>query len=141
MNGEGMMRLARRVFLLALVATASACNWWSPPLQVVPVGGGVIVDVQTLGEYMTSVSRIRISDDGGRVIWDVRARGRAPQIWTVKLRCGSNSVFVPDYPAYEVFVPKSTTFVLHPKATYIVQVWDPDSLFTARASFSLDHCI
>jgi hypothetical protein len=110
-----------------------------PPFRIVPSGGGVILDVQTLGEYKTSVSRIRISDDRGRVIWDVRARGRAPQIFTVNLRCGSNSVFVPEYPEYEVFVPKSPTFALHAKATYIAEVWSPHS-WSARRSFTLSYC-
>ena len=134
------MRFAARALLVALVASATACDWLSPRLVIVPTAGGVTLDVQTLGEYMTSISRIRISDDRGIVIWDVRAKGQVPQIWTVKLSCGSNSVFVPDHPEYQVFAPKSSTFILHAKATYFVQVWNPHSLLPARTSFSLSHC-
>jgi len=135
------VRVAVRAFLLALVACALACDWSTPPLRIVPDAGGVILDVQTLGEYPTSISRIRIGDNSGTVIWDVRARDGAPQIWTVKLRCGSNnSVMVGEYHEYEVFAPKSPTFVLHTKETYIVEVWGPHSLLAARRSYTLWNC-
>lgn len=134
------MRLPARGLLLALIASSVACDRLSPRLVIVPTAGGVTLDMQTLGEYMTLISRIRISDDRGKVIWDVRARGQVPQLWTVALSCGSNSVFVPEHREYEVVTPKSSTFVLHAKATYEVEVWNPHSLLPARTSFSLSHC-
>jgi hypothetical protein len=135
------MRLAARALSLALVVSALGCDWMPPPFRIVPSGGGVILDVQTLGEYMTSISRIRISDERGAVIWDLRAKGRAPQIWTVKLHCGSNnSLIVGEYHEYEVVVPKSPTFVLRAKATYIAEVWSPHSWLPARRSFTLSYC-
>lgn len=134
------MRFAGRALLLVVAICAWACNWLPPPFQIVPTGAGVTLDVQTLGEYMTSISRIRISDDRGTVIWDVRADGLAPQIFYVKLRCGSNSVFVPEYPEYKVLVPKGPTFVLHGKKTYVAEVWSPKGPFSSRGSFSLRNC-
>jgi hypothetical protein len=134
------LQLTSRALLLALVASALGCDWLPSPFRVDPSAGGATLDVQTLGEYPTSISRIRISNDRGKVIWDARARGRAPQIRTVKLRCGSNSVLVPEYPEYQTSVPKSPTFVLHAKETYIAEVWNRHALLPARASFSLWNC-
>lgn len=134
------MRFAGRALVLAVVCFAWACNWLPPPFRVVPTGAGVTLDVQTLGEYKTSISRIRVSDDRGAVVWEVRAEGLAPQIFSIKLRCGSNSVFIPEYPEYKVLVPQAPTFVLHGKATYVAEVWSPRGPFSARRNFSLQNC-
>jgi hypothetical protein len=134
------MRLAARALLMALVLGALACERISPPVRVIPSQGGVIMLVQTLGNYFGSTSTVRLSDDRGKVIWDVGAKGSEPQMWTVKLRCGSNSVVVPDHPEWQVFVPKSPTFVLQAKATYVVEVRNPRAIFPARTTFSLSDC-
>lgn len=113
-------------------------------MRVVNVAGGVTLDVQTLGEYQTSINRIRVSDEGGKVVWEVKARDKqAPQLHTVELRCGSNPVHIPerDLDEYDVVVPTSSnSFFLRGDTTYIAEVWDPHSLLRARRSFSLRGC-
>ena len=138
------MKAAARGLALALVLSLSACNWPKPPLRIVNVAGGVTVDVQTLGEYVTSISRVRVAEEGGKVVWELKARAmQEPQLNTIGLRCGSNPADIPerDLDEYEVVVPASSkTFFLSGNKTYVVQVWDPHSLLPSRRSFSLRGC-
>jgi hypothetical protein len=101
----------------------------------------VTLDVQTLGEYQTSISRIRVSDDGGKVIWEVKARGRAPQIHKINLRCGANTAHIPEFDEYELLFPRSSeAFVLKEKRRYSVEVWAPKAPLPSRAAFELAKC-
>jgi hypothetical protein len=131
---------------LAALAWSEATG--RPPLQVQRAGDLFVVDVQTLGEYMTSVGRIRLRT-GDEVVWEVRARGRVPQIWTFGLRVGENSR-VPvcgggprtscEGPeileGYQQVSPSTASFVLERGRCYVLEVWGNESWWS-RASTTI----
>lgn len=85
--------LRRLVFLalLGLAGWATACGG-GPPLRVKGDKDGLVVDVQTLGEYQTTVTRVRFSDAAtGTVLWEVSAKSGEPQIHEFALKPGVNS--------------------------------------------------
>jgi hypothetical protein len=131
------------VLKLAIVGLFALCGCGlvSPPLRVHPVPGGVVLDVQTLGEYQTSISRIRISDARGKTVWEVKAKGQVPQIHKVGLRCGRNVARVVDAEEYTVLVPAaSDAFTLSANNEYTAEVWGVDKLMPGRATFSIGRC-
>jgi hypothetical protein len=107
----------------------------SPPLRIVEQPGIVTVDVQTLGEYQTSVRRIRLSDDR-HVVWEIAARDRVPQLHTVKLVAGENETTLPGIDGYAVVSPKADRFTLQRGHRYVVEVWG-DSGRAARSAFTM----
>jgi hypothetical protein len=124
------------LLLFAATLVAGAC---APPLRVVHERDGVTLDVRTLGEYLTSISRLRLSDAAGTVVWEMQAQGTVPQVFTVSLVRGANpsTLVGAEYGAYTVVVPAgSPTFSLEPGRTYTIQVWGANGR-SARASFAL----
>ncbi len=119
-----------------------------PPLRVQRTGDLFIVDVQTLGEYQTSVAGVRLSR-GGEVVWEIRAAGRVPQIWTFGLRvgenrgvpvCGGGARTSCDGPElledYETVRPTTGSFVIDRGTRYLLEVWGNDSSWS-RASTTI----
>jgi hypothetical protein len=100
----------------------------------------VRLDVQTLGEYPTTVTEVRIIDtQSNSVVWEVNANSEKPQIREIVLKPGINSTVLDagHSRAYEVRVPKSSaTFTLQSGRTYAVEVQGTYGLST-RASFSM----
>jgi hypothetical protein len=109
---------------LALIV---ACG--RPPLHTESSGDGVRVSVQTLGEYKTTVSRIRLTCNGDAT-WEVVANTRAPQIHRFTLRAGMNPCFPDDVsePEYRVVLPARCQGVrIQPGARCVLEVWGTDS--------------
>jgi len=136
-NGRG----ARAGLLITVVSIAlSGC---SPPLRIKPNEKGVLIDVQTLGEYQTSISRLRLADDRtGKVLWELVAVSEAPQINKVQLSAGANPARIVGRPLdrkYRVVTPAGRdTFQLEAGAKYTIEVWGERSwLGPKRASFDL----
>ena len=66
---------------------------FATPFVIEVEGAQAKVDVSTVGEYPTSVSRIRLSEgDSGRVLWELASGHEVPQIWDFTLRLGLNPV-------------------------------------------------
>jgi hypothetical protein len=123
-----------------------------PPLHVRQRGAEVLVDVQTLGEYKTTITRIRLSEKG-RIIWEVRAVDSTPQIHTFGLRLGANALMPilcgggspssclgrDESVDFVVMSPSpGTQFSLEPGKEYEVEVWNGRTwLSKASASFTL----
>jgi hypothetical protein len=88
---------------------------------------GVTVDVQTLGEYQTSIARVRLTDvERQSVVWEVFARSRAPQLHEIVLSHGTNRVLPAEVGlgTYNVIVPEGTaTFTLESGRNYRIEVW------------------
>ena len=127
--------------VLVLLALLVACGLAMPPLRVHRVFQGVVLDVKTLGEYATSISHLRLREDNGKVVWDLKAGAPAPQIFEIHLQCGSNSVRIPEYDEYKVLVPASSDkFLLHGGKRYIAEVWGVDKLMRAQSSFTINDC-
>ena len=144
--------LALRVMGIAGALTVVSMCGARPPLHVRHLGDEVVIDVQTLGEYQTTITRIRVSEKG-RAVWEVKAADRAPQIHTFGLRLGVNTP-VPiscgggspsscgGKEAYDGFVVVSPSpwaqFYLERGKEYEVEVWGSYSWWSkASASFTL----
>ena len=127
-----------RVTLLVLFTWIAACAN-APPLSIKSEKGGVVVDVQTLGEYRTSVSRVRLTDTGtGEVLWELTARDGEPQIHEIALRPGANSAEIPSVSAgtFKVVVPSgSNSFALPSGGKFLIEVWNPSGAHSS-ASFA-----
>ena len=62
-----------------------------PPISVVSSNGAVEIDVRSLGEYNSSLSKIEIFDrTAGRVIWRAVAGDEAIEVFTLIIRAGEN---------------------------------------------------
>lgn len=98
------------------------------------------MNVETLGEYPTSISRIQLKDlEGDVVLWEVEASGGVPQIWGVHLSHGANSaILVGHHGHYQTLIPRgSSTFVLYKDREYQISVWGVDGTRSASARFVL----
>jgi hypothetical protein len=114
-----------------------AIRWNAPPLLLVQDGSKVTVDVSTLGEYPTTVSRIRLSDVGnGAVVWEVRAESGPAQLHRFSLTEGENPVQVDaDYGSYRVVAPfNSASFSLHKGTHYKIELWGGASVLTRKSA-------
>jgi hypothetical protein len=137
--------------LIAIFVGVATLACTRPPLRVHRVGDQFIVDVQTLGEYPTTVTSIRLRR-GDEVVWDVKAREKV-QIHTFRLRVGSNpSVPVAcgggpppacDHPepldGYVATRPESGSFAIERGSRYRLDVWGSSSgSWWSKASASID---
>jgi hypothetical protein len=86
-----------------------------------------LIDVQTLGEYPTTVNRIRLTEvSSGRVVFEVLPKDRTPQITTFPLAAGENSADILDaqHGTYRTVIPSAgRTFSLRPGEEYKLAMW------------------
>jgi hypothetical protein len=127
------------VIVLSLVAAGCRSK---PPLKIAVGDGGIVVDVQTLGEYPTTVTHVRLTEANGPIVWEIRAEQGTPQIHKLTFVPGMNSATLahPDSGQYEVVVPKGSSFVLDPNKTYTVELWGAsDQGNPAKSDFRFAH--
>jgi len=143
---SGAVRGTRLIAAVALLALGG-CE--RPPLHVRRAGNTFLIDVQTLGEYQTSVRRIRLTR-GHEVVWEAMARDRTPQLHILGLRigpnpgvpqlCGGGQPTACDTPEaddrFVVITPASGGFRLESGNDYELELWGSDSRWS-RASASL----
>jgi hypothetical protein len=80
--------------------------------------------VSTLGEYVTTVDRIRIQSVDKATVWELKAKVPNAQIIGFLLHAGSNPTVPTDIAdLYRAVSPEATTFVLEKGRTYILEVW------------------
>lgn len=120
--------------VLLIVWVVIRCD--APPLRVLHDNEKTRIDVSTLGEYPTTVSRVRLSDSNGRAVWELRADHGVAQIHGVTLVRGQNpSQIQSDYGVYTVVTPQgSTTFVLTTGTRYKIEVWGGTSGLTKSSA-------
>jgi len=97
-----------------------------PPIRISSNGDTVKVDVATLGEYPTTIARIRLEDQSDHILWEVDADGGSPQIHEITFKAGLNSSSAPDSTSgtYRVVIPKSAdTFELQRGRAYRLDLW------------------
>jgi hypothetical protein len=143
-NNEPLRRpLIAAAVLFAIVLSLGGSIWFwlkRPPLHVTQQQATVKINVQTLGEYSTTIRRLRLSEaTSGRVIWEIRAIGIA-QARSFTLHAGENHAGVTaDFGKFEIVAPSSPMFVLHDGVTYKVELWgdSPSSLYKRSAVFEL----
>jgi hypothetical protein len=141
------MKALRNVLILGALTTILMFAWVAvrrnaPPLRLVQAANKVVINAQTLGEYPTTVKRIRVLDMNRSVVWEVAAEGPGAQIRELVLRAGDNqSLADADHGAYRVVEPKyAEFFVLAPGMRYTIELWGNDSAFSRRsASFVLHN--
>ena len=129
----------KRKFAGALAGLVAACASCAPPLRLTTSGNTITVDVQTLGEYITSISRIRVSDlSKGRTIWEIQGEGSTPQISKFELSVGDNPALLKSVQAgrsYRILVPRGAdTFRLEGGVDYLIEVWGAHGV-SAHATF------
>lgn len=123
--------LMRMFLTVVMLVTAALCGCSrKPPIRVNNTNGGVVVDVQSLGEYPTNVKKVRLTRaNTGEVVWELNAnedQGRVPQLARFPLYVGPNQAQINDvlYGTYEVVAPKNRdAFSLQRGVQYELTVW------------------
>jgi hypothetical protein len=135
------MRVLRN-FLIATAAVALVLFGWiaarrnAPPLRLVQAANEVTVDVQTLGEYPTTVNRIRLLDANRSVVWEVVAQNRDAQLRMLVLKSGKNpSLVEADHGAFRVVAPTGVdSFVLSHGTKYRLELWGGSGVFSRTSA-------
>ena len=86
--------------------------------------------MQTLGEYQTTVTRIRLVDKAAdSVVWELKARSGTPQLNKIELKVGLNPSVLAGVSsgAYTVVTPIGPSFSLAPGREYRVDLWAKDN--------------
>jgi len=120
----------KRILILLcsfLVLSAAVGCFKRPPVKLENSGSSVIVHVETLGEYPTTVRRVQISNaTSGKVILELQAENGTPQIYNFRLSAGENSTRIadPEHGSYRVVEPSGKkTFTLEAGVRYRLSIW------------------
>lgn len=106
-----------------MVLFLSGCG--RPPLRISQQRDVIVLDMQSLGEYPTDVTRVRLTDAATqRVVWEV-VGSNDPQLGRIELRAGANPVTIEDvrHGTYRATVPAGPVFTLARGRSYVVEVW------------------
>ena len=133
---------AAGVFALSCLALSGYVLYllvFGVPLRVAVQHGTVCVDTQTLGEYGTGLSRIRVSDAATHaIVWEATSveRDGLTSVWTFLLVPGKNAVPARIAPGFHTVVPEHEAgFVLQPGRSYRVDVWGTSVLHHNSRTF------
>ena len=121
-----MKRILILICALLMLAALVGC-FKRPAVKLEHSGLSVIVHVETLGEYPTTVRRIQIADAAsGKVIFELQTENGTPQIYNFRLSAGENSTHTadPEHGSYRVVEPNGkNTFTLQPGVHYRLSIW------------------
>lgn len=115
--GVGVVLVGLAVFVLRAVNL--------PPLRVKVNGRQAVIDVQTLGEYPTTIRLIEVTSKEDGVLLGLKGDANSRQIRTVTLSEGENSLKSTglDRDGFQVLTPVGReSFVLRPGTRYRVRV-------------------
>ena len=124
---------ATGVILTAIIGL----RWDAPPFRVNHEVDRVVVDVQTLGEYPTTIHEIRLVDlSNEAVVWQLRADSGTPQIHRITLSVGANAAQIQTPTgSYRVVVPSTgARFVIRRVTRYRIEVWGAPSKFSRQSA-------
>jgi len=120
-------KLAYILTFLLLVIVAGTAILGRPPLWLETSECSIVIHVETLGEYPTTVRHIQLkSVASGDVLFEVIRGSGAPQIHSFRLSIGKNQVNIADPQAgtYRVLRPAvSDSFDLRQGEKYKLTVW------------------
>jgi len=120
------LRVLLSLFALAVLLTALGC-FARPAVRLERIGSSVVVHVDTLGEYPTTVRHIRLWEaSSGKVLFELLAKGGTPQIYFIRLSAGENSTQVadPEHGSYRVVEPGGrNSFSLQQGVQYRLTIW------------------
>jgi hypothetical protein len=121
-----MKRILILVCVLVPLAVLAGC-FKRPALRLESSASSVIVHVETLGEYPTTVRHIQLREDpSGKVIFELLTESGTPQIYSFRLSVGENSIRVvdPEHGSYRVVEPNGkNTFSLRTGVHYRLRIW------------------
>ena len=134
------MRFASTKLLLLLVVLFVMTGCVGAPFEIKVKGRSAQVDVSTLGEYPTSVSRIRLSEtDSHKVVWEIVAGKQVPQIWGLTLKVGANPAKLARIFAgreYRLVRPqKQPSFILRENVRYRLEMWNQGGWWRSSKEF------
>lgn len=100
----------------------------APPLIVVDKEGSkTVLGMETLGEYPSTVDRMRIQDrTSGAVVWEARCspERKSCQAWRVEVVCGANAAGILSSSHEYIETPAPPAgFELSPGRTYVFEAW------------------
>jgi hypothetical protein len=141
------MKILKNVLIATAILTMLLFGWVAirrnaPPLRMIRGANEVTIDVQTLGEYQTTVNRVRLLDMSRSVVWEIAAQGRDAQIRELVLMAGNNESQVePEYGAYQVLTPKGADhFILSRGMKYTIELWGSNNVLSrSSATFVLGN--
>ena len=127
------------VVSVVVAATAMLSWWWwnAPRIRLERGAHSIFVDVQTFGEYPTTITRIRISDIlNNSTVLDLRAQQNIVQIRSFSLVHGRNSAqFSTAYGSWVTRYPiNGDDFLLSSRTPYRVEIWG-DNVLLNKSSF------
>ena len=126
------------VSIALLLFAGWAAHWWNaPPLRLVQESPeAVSIDVRTLGEYQTTVNRIRLYDSQGTIVWEIAAQSGNAQIHQFLLKAGDNpALLTAAAGTYGVIVPKGAErFFLQKGATYRLELSSGSTMFSQSSA-------
>jgi len=123
--------------VMALLIVWIGLRWNAPPLRLVRTGTEITVDVQTLGEYPTTVNRVRLSDvDHSTVVWEVVPLHGTAQLHDFTLKMGENAAWLDaDHGSYRVVAPQGPQRFVHSGGTrYRIEVWGGSTVISKRSA-------
>jgi hypothetical protein len=122
-----LLKIALVVSSLLVLALTISLRSGRPYIKVTHDKSSVVIDVQTLGEYPTTVSHLRLKEvSSGNVVFELLPKDRVPQLTTFPLAVGNNSVDIVDaqFGTYGIAAPNiGSTFFLRPGADYDLSIW------------------
>jgi hypothetical protein len=119
--------------VMVLLVVWIGLRWNAPPLRLVRTGTEITVDVQTLGEYPTTVNRIRLSElSQSMVVWEVVRQRGTPQIHEFALKPDDHPALLgAEHGDYRVIAPNGEVrFILRKGARYRIEVWGGSTILT-----------
>jgi hypothetical protein len=128
--------------LSAALFCSTGCND-EPKVKVQANRGTVAIDLQTLGEYPTTISHVRLSDKRNKAtIWEIKTKSGTPQLHGLTFKLGENSVSLadPDTGTYTVLSPAtSKVFQLERGGSYELEVWKREGGTPARVAIKFPN--
>ncbi|MGO9440557.1 MAG: hypothetical protein ACLPXM_08440 [Terriglobales bacterium] len=128
--------MPRLVVVFSLVFTCTLVGCASrPSIRLTQTADTVVVHVETLGEYPTTITRVRLTDrNTGEVVLDLTAlfppTDNRSQIYKITLCAGQNNIATafPEYEAYRAVTPAfEKTFALKRGKEYLIEMWGKSS--------------
>ena len=149
LSSKSVIRKRRKLIVLGalgLIATVAIMGLLvyceEPPLRIWQDGDAAEIHVETLGEYPTTINRIRlISVQDGRVVWEVKTRSGTPQIHAFRLRQGNNLVSLVDpyTGTYEIVSPENSHFFRMERGVrYKISLWGSKNWWPASGIVMFD---
>jgi hypothetical protein len=129
--------------LLAVLCVVDSCT--RPPARVKyrgDRGETAVVDVATLGEYPTTIVRVRLTNQRTHAImWEIKASSGTPQIWALAVKEGENSTSLaePEAGKYAIVSPGDPQiFRLERGVRYEIDLWGDTNSSPTRVGIRFD---